>query len=117
MLQRSASPPFFIPRCVKNDSEDRLRAAADPRKHETAMVAEPGSTLSLMVTTDAVVAPPFRLGKLSRASSDPAARDAAVAAAALQGVRLGLCFSVGLGARDRERRMKARNGKGGACDE
>jgi thiol-disulfide isomerase/thioredoxin len=79
-------------RCVKNHTEDKLRAAADPRKNETCMAAEPGTSLSLMIPTDAVVSEPF-------AASKNAPQDrivAAAATAALTGVRLGLSYTISM---------------------
>jgi hypothetical protein len=104
-------------KCHKNEGEDRLRQAADPRRNETYMVAEPGSSLSLMVPTDAVTSDPFQ-GLLKTVPDSIAASSAAgagagggalalledvnprlaqlSATAAVSGVRLGLSFTVSM---------------------
>jgi len=93
-------------RCVKLELDDRLRTAADPEKHETCLVCDPGSSLSVMITQDAVTALPFqssehmRLQQLTAPLPGGAAEvskeklDAAVSAAALTGVRLGLAYTI-----------------------
>mmetsp|Transcript_2417 Transcript_2417/g.3236 ORF Transcript_2417/g.3236 Transcript_2417/m.3236 type:complete len:3692 (+) Transcript_2417:353-11428(+) len=79
-------------RCVKNHTEDKMRAAADPRKNETSMVAEPGTSLSLMVPTDAVTSEAFSASK-----NPPQERImAAAASAALTGVRIGLSYTISM---------------------
>ena len=79
-------------RCHKNDREDKLRAASDPKKHETFMVAEPGSFLSLMLPTDTVP-------ETGAFRGDPAAAASyreLCASQAVAGVTLGLDFTVTL---------------------
>ena len=41
-------------RCFKNHREDQIKDAEDPRKHETFLLCQPGSSLSLMLPADAV---------------------------------------------------------------
>ena len=98
-------------RCVKVDLDDRLRTAADPKNHETCLVCDPGSSLSVMVTQDAVTSPPFQSSEhkgLQQQQQDASLLlpgdtvdalskeklDAAVSAAALTGVRLGLAYTI-----------------------
>jgi len=98
-------------RCVKVDLDDRLRTAADPKNHETCLVCDPGSSLSVMVTQDAVTSPPFQSSEhkglqqqqqgapvlLPGDTVDALSKeklDAAVSAAALTGVRLGLVYTI-----------------------